>query len=65
MEKAQKNLYFHYDLQAWIKNGIIQDCGHPNCSDKRIDRDGVCNQHKFRGFTIDSIIVKRFLKKEI
>ena len=28
-KKGQLHNGFDYDLQVWVKNGIIQDCGHP------------------------------------
>ena len=40
--------WFHYDLQVWIKDGIIQGCKHPNCLDTTKE-DQECNQHKYRG----------------
>ena len=45
--------FFHYDLQVWIKDGLIQDCGHPNCLDKTKDQE--CNQHKYQGKSLEEI----------
>ena len=46
MQKTQRT-WFHYDLQVWVKDGLIQDCGHPNCLDKTNDQE--CNSHKYQG----------------
>jgi hypothetical protein len=35
---------FDYDLQVWVKGGIIQDCGHP----ERM-RPGCCNADLLKG----------------
>ena len=48
-----KTLHFNYDLQVWIKDGLIQDCGHPNCLDKTNNQE--CNQHKYQGKSLDEI----------
>lgn len=47
---------FDYDLQVWVFNFIISDCGHPagNCE---------CNQRKYHGQRIDK--VKKELKREV
>lgn len=41
---------YDYDLQVWVKNGIIEDCGHP-LEMTTIDRDGhthyCCNAKKY------------------
>lgn len=41
---------FDYDLQAWVVNGVIQRCGHPQtmCSDGR----PCCNAYRLAGQTI-------------
>ena len=56
-----KKLHFNYDLQVWVENGKVLDCGHPKCRDLTIMKPshiqfckpqkafkiGVCNQHKY------------------
>lgn len=37
---------FDHDLQVWVKNGIVNECGHLN------DACG-CNQRMYEGMTID------------
>jgi len=37
---------YNYNLQVWLKNGIIQNCGHL--------KTGICcNQKKYSGMTMD------------
>ena len=36
---------YDYDSQVWVKDYIIQDCGHP----EEMKKTGCCNQHKFAG----------------
>lgn len=41
------DIKYSYDLQVWIKDGIIQDCGHPEsmlCKD-------FCAQRRYRRLT--------------
>ncbi len=49
---------FDYDLQAWVVDGIIQDCGHPSEMKAR----GCCNAHKLAGKKI--LEVMGALKRE-
>ena len=48
-----KKLHFNYDLQVWVENGKVLDCGHPKCRDltimepQKAFKIGVCNQHKY------------------
>ena len=39
---------FDYELQVWVINGIIQNCGHPEgtCN---------CNARKYKGQTLASV----------
>lgn len=42
---------FDYDLQVWVRHGIIEDCGHPedmNCAEW-------CNKRKYAGRSIDNV----------
>ena len=52
MQKTQRT-WFHYDLQVWIKDGLIQGCEHPNCLDTTKDQE--CNQHKYQGKSLEEI----------
>ena len=57
-----KKLHFNYDLQVWVRDGKVLDCGHPKCRDltimeprksfpnnhhQKAFKIGVCNQHKY------------------
>ena len=53
MLESERNPWFHYDLQVWIKDGIIQDCGHPQCRDKT--KTVECNAHKYQGKSLKEI----------
>ena len=48
-----KTLHFNYDLQVWIKDGLIQGCEHPNCLDTTKDQE--CNAHKYQGKSLKEI----------
>jgi len=37
---------FDYELQVWIVDGIIQDCGHPRTPEKG---HGCCNARRLHG----------------
>jgi hypothetical protein len=39
---------FDYDLQVWVKDGIVQACGHPQKTD-------YCNACDYAGMKISSI----------
>lgn len=36
---------YDYDLQVWVTNGIIEDCGHP-ITMKEV---GCCKSHEYAG----------------
>lgn len=40
---------FDYELQVWIINGVIQDCGHNVMMHK------CCNGRKFRGRILERV----------
>ena len=42
---------FDYDLQVWVKDGIVQLCGHPESM--RTERV-CCNQFRYEGMTIQT-----------
>lgn len=37
---------YDYDVQVWVRGGLVQNCGHPRgeCG---------CNARRYAGFTID------------
>lgn len=37
---------FDYDLQVWVRNGVIQNCGHPQNAEKG---HGCCNARTLHG----------------
>jgi len=42
---------FDYDLQVWVIDGVIQDCGHPDsmrCA-------SYCNQRKYHGMKLSEV----------
>lgn len=43
---------YDYDLQVWVKNGIILDCGHPLTSSY------CCNAHLYFGQHTSSFYIK-------
>ena len=50
--KPGQSTYFDYDLQVWIVDGIVQDCGHT----RAMKVNGpCCNQNKLAGQRIDQI----------
>jgi len=54
-DEIKKGLVFNgydYTLQAWIKNGVIQDCGHPRYMGQKMP---CCNQHAYAGWYIFNI----------
>lgn len=44
---------FDYALQVWVKDGIIQPCGHP--SRMRLAEPTCCNQNKYALFKIEEV----------
>ena len=44
---------FDYTLQAWIKNFIVEDCGH------KADNPCKCNGRRLKGQDIRELLVKR------
>lgn len=44
---------FDYDLQVWVKAGVILDCGHP----ATMSRDGYycCNAKKYNGEKVTEV----------
>ena len=40
VERATPVLYFDYDRQVWVKDGVYQDCGHPQTGDIYLTVDG-------------------------
>lgn len=43
---------FDYNLQVWVINGIVQNCNHPQSSDKG---HGCCNARHLHGREISKI----------
>jgi|TARA_R110000822_G_C14888127_1_gene447384 hypothetical protein len=43
---------YNYELQVWVKNGIIQPCGHP---DTMKTNGHCCDQDKFKGLEARNI----------
>lgn len=43
-ETMQPTIWYDYDKQVYVKNGIIQDCGHP-----RSMGEDCCNAHTLAG----------------
>lgn len=46
------NLYFDYDLQVWVKGGIVLDCEHPSDQPSHGILGG-CTRHEYAGLTIE------------
>ncbi len=46
--KMKKDISFDYRLQVWVKNGIIQNCGHPESM-----RPGCCNGDRLKGLKVE------------
>lgn len=42
---------YDYNLQVWVKDGIIQDCGHPT----EMKQQFCCNSHRLAGHRISEI----------
>lgn len=36
---------YDYNLQVWVRNGVIQDCGHP----AEMKAEHCCNAHRLSG----------------
>jgi len=45
----QETLEYNYDLQVWVINGIIAECGHP----VEMKCTSWCNKKKYTGKTIE------------
>ena len=43
-DTMQPKIWYDYDKQVWVENGIIQDCGHP-----RSMGEGCCDAHTLAG----------------
>lgn len=41
------NPHYNYDLQVWVRDGIVLDCGHP------ADRVDCCNARRLAGEEAD------------
>ena len=46
---------FHYGLQVWTIDGIVQTCSHPEQSRGPM-RPHCCNQHRYAGWTITAAL---------
>lgn len=44
----ENELYFDYAIQVWIKDGIVQDCGHPD----EMKENNCCTAHRLAGCSI-------------
>ncbi len=44
---------FDYDLQVWVKQGVVLNCGHPGAMSK--DGYYCCNARKYGGEEVTSI----------
>ena len=44
---------YDYELQVWVKKGIILDCGHPSGMSK--ESYSCCNARKYKGEKITDI----------
>ena len=45
---------FDYDLQVWVIDGIIKDCGH---RDEHRVNGKCCNAHKYAGKQVSAVKV--------
>ena len=56
---------FDYELQVWVGNGIIQDCGHP--ADMRTEakwnRRPCCNSGQYAGHSLTNVLAERGMLK--
>lgn len=43
----KSELHYNYDLQVWVRNGVIFDCGHQESM--RADGFSCCNAHELAG----------------
>ena len=44
---------YDYDLQVWVNDGVIEDCGHPD--HMKETAVSCCNAHRFAGMKIDEV----------
>lgn len=52
MKDGQVVSGFDYDLQVWVENGVVLDCGH---SEKHRSNGYCCDAHKYAGQTLANI----------
>mgnify|MGYP001561622491 CR=1 FL=1 len=46
---------YDYELQAWVKNGRIQDCGHPYKTAHCFPGGHDCRAHIYAGQAVDKV----------
>lgn len=44
---------FDYELQLWVENGIVLDCGHPD----EMKAANCCDAHKYAGKLLKEVIL--------
>lgn len=44
--------YYDYDLQVWVVNGYVDECGHPD----EMKKAGCCNGHKYAGQKPEEVV---------
>lgn len=53
-EKGELANGFDYDLQVWVEDGLVQDCGHPRSAAFNKGK-WCCNAHRFASMDLDEL----------
>lgn len=48
--------YYNYDLQVWVKGGVVMSCAHP--SDQPSHENHSCTQHEYSGLDIEEAVAE-------
>lgn len=57
MGAQMKNVHYDYDVQAWIEDGIVSDCSHPESM--RAQKTGCCNAHVCAGLSVQAALLRK------